>query len=630
MLLTLNVAPQASSSVSIEVLERHAVSAAPETLVFGVDLSGTSFDDTPPNGVTTVYDATLRYYYFWDFGEGYTYTAPQTFDNFPASWKSAQTAIGAKASHTFRASGNHTVRVSVWGYVGGVLTEATGTLVVTIGNPDTVFSGTDTIFMSTTSGDFGDAPSGATTVVNSDLFDVLDTYVRGQSESNPKRVMMARGRSYTMSSDMDLGLNSGQDFPTFHVVAGPGVGAKPIVTYSGANTVFDVQDNQSVLSNFSKDIVFQDIDWRGPYDSDDNSGNDPTLFSPRDTPVQLQAFTLDGCVIDGFWGINMAQGTGADIRVWSMNDSDMSNYAHSMVYGYSAYILTMTGCRQVSKLTATSTAQSNGGFVHRSGAFMTLVSKCHCFCRQGWSSAGNGYTATQPALRLNASARFNSEHHVTQCTLEAGFQVLEFNPGDSGTAPNAMNAVVDSCYLVGTFQTARMVSAANGGLTLRNCIAVYPATTTNNNGPGDFLRAGSWTTSGNSVNTATPMEVYNCTHINLRGSGSLGNFIWNEQGFSTVVDSNNVVHEPNLGTPNTPSAPLEDSGTVYWSPEYYGYRDAPAASPVSGTANPATTCYTWRPETGSPAIGAATGTFAEFDFLGTRRTNPSLGAIEPA
>lgn len=144
--------------------------------------------------------------YRWDFGDT------------EASWsyglgRSKNRAFGVCAAHVFETAGTFTVKVQMKD--GDATT--TEEVEITVDDPDTVFSGTNTICFSTT-GTFTGKPTGASEVTTSDFDVAINNNI-----ASGKRLLFRRGETFTSSTEAQID------------VAGPGIigafgsGAKPLI-----------------------------------------------------------------------------------------------------------------------------------------------------------------------------------------------------------------------------------------------------------------------------------------------------------------------------------------------------------------------------------------------------------------
>ncbi|MCP4176855.1 MAG: PKD domain-containing protein, partial [bacterium] len=104
-------------------------------------------------------------FYYWDFGD-------PGKGNWPESNKSKNHDIGYVASHVYEDPGTYTVTLTVKNMSGSTYTY---TQEITVQDPDIVFSGENTICISST-GSFEGAPAGALQITTSDITE-MENYI---------------------------------------------------------------------------------------------------------------------------------------------------------------------------------------------------------------------------------------------------------------------------------------------------------------------------------------------------------------------------------------------------------------------------------------------------------------------
>ena len=671
---TVNSATPPAGDVIINITQRSASGAqvAPETIAFECDLSSCGFDDVVSTGAPgDIYDPTFhKHYYFWDFGESYAFTAPENV--ITGLNDLSGTAVGPQAAHTFRTvNANHTVTVSVWGYVSGVLTEKTGTLSgIDVGNPDTLFSTTNTIFVSTNAlghADFDQAPTGAQEVQATDIKSVYSTYIETpDQETVPKRIMLARGRSYTVTSEVQYGKIS--KAPTVHIVAGPtggaGGDAKPILdcTTSG----FSIDDTNGVVAAESKDFVLQNLDIRGGWDSSTRTGTSGTkgISNAATTHLRINNIMADGCLVSGFTTlVYTGGGTGYAPDAFMLNDCHLSNFGEMCIYMYGGAasadqaFFTCVGTRYGSAADAVvDTPSADKGHCMRGNSEVWIINKCDGYGAQADANASihSDLLAMQGPLRPNSSSD-SMKTVATQNYLECGWTgCLELKDGGGGDLA-IINCMFDSNYCVLQAIGRYGMQISHSGVTARNSVFVQVACDgALTNGDMAIAKISGTTGSGNTEWLNGPVEIYSNTFVNLRSSrASVGanSYTDGPTDLSPVLQ-NNILHEPNIST----DIGLNDGAPYYCDPHsVLGYREINGGASFTGDkppsgftidANghiiaaraPTSTCASFAPLTGSSAVGSvSTGLVSEFDMFGTRRKTIadtharafSGGAIEP-
>lgn len=133
------------------------------------------------------------YEYSWNFGDA-------TSGTWGTSDRSKNTDKGPVAAHVYDSAGTYTITLTVRNSSGTVIETSTEEIEVT--NPDTVFSGTNTTCVSSTT-DFTGCPTGSAQVTTTDLGD-LSSYTGAGS-----RVLLRRGSSWTVGSNINFPNNAG-------------------------------------------------------------------------------------------------------------------------------------------------------------------------------------------------------------------------------------------------------------------------------------------------------------------------------------------------------------------------------------------------------------------------------------
>ncbi|MCP4180991.1 MAG: T9SS type A sorting domain-containing protein [bacterium] len=126
-------------------------------------------------------------FYYWDFGD-------PGKGNWPESNKSKNHDVGYVTSHVYDNPGNYTVTLTIKNSAGQTFTY---TQDITVQDPDIVFSGQNTICLSS-SGNFTDAPANSLQVTTTDITQILNYAATG------KRILLCRGDSWTTSGYISL------------------------------------------------------------------------------------------------------------------------------------------------------------------------------------------------------------------------------------------------------------------------------------------------------------------------------------------------------------------------------------------------------------------------------------------
>lgn len=584
---------------------RSAEMVAPEGVSFtpDFDLVGAAFGMSAPAGT---YDPRLHdLRYIWSFGDPGVFIAPV---NILPGHEDRNSAIGFFTKHVFRAPGTYTVRLDVYGTVGGAPVEAYSTRTVTIGDPDTIFAGARTFFVSPTS-DWTLAPSGA------ERFTSLNTAVQRANEDGmgPYRVMLNRGESYTWGGRR-LGFNS-EHTSTVHVVPGPGAGALPALTCTGGFGAGANYDSFFV----DKSVVFQGLRMTGPYDP--VTPGDPWVADAFSFwgPYSPRQILLDRCEMRGFGhGVLIADSAPRHIY---LNDCVIEDYAQWGLFGWHYSSLGVMGTRIQGHVDASINNDANmgGTFRVRAGAMDTVIYAGDFACRQGWSALGDGYIAVQPCIRIEADGTEGMRACVTRSTLEGGWAMMSISRGEDPSV--VLNALVDDVYYLGGYQTGNMNSVTCGGVSVHNCTAVVPATA-QRIGPalGAFVDLGH---NGTGDVLAAPIRVHANIVVNFT-AGTLA-LVANSPGYSNVVTADNIVHQPNTSPAQLSPVPLTMAPPL-WTPRERGYRSTTADLRAT-TATPAGVAASYAPQAGGAAIeGGLAGALASATLSASGRLSLSASA----
>lgn len=651
-----------AAAAGITITSRHAEQVAPEAITFEVDLDALSgFTASAPTG-TEIWDA--RYHeieYFWDFyyegtDNSYLYAAPVNIydgnDAWPNGYKNSRFALGYQATHVYRVPGTYTVRLTAYEPQSGKTAHATQS--VTIGVPDTLFSGTNTIFISP-SGDFTDAPSGAQTVTTGAIHTAIQTYIEGADVNTPKRLMLNRGESYTMSG---FSMGNGVNIPTTHIVAGAGAGAKPAVTWSGS-AGWSWRDTGTAATN-GKDFVVQNIEFTGPFDATtavDGSPNDFTFFSGADPgfvtgDIPIWAKLFDGVKVSDFsyfiedqwlgesYVLNdcITEGIGGGAGIWRVN------------------VFACLGSRFESDGNSNvDSAPGNTGWLFRLGPsnaapekrLDTIIHSCDMYNREDWNNTFP-QNLGQACIRINSDVRDGTKVNVHGSCFEGGRVSLESRSSGSPVLSCAVNGLIRCNYILGKYSSQVVFDSDQSGYSVQNNIFVVPQQVNESlNGPLDISRLISFDVTGSPSADVlnAPIRVSQNTLVNLRTDNGAYEANGNQvvavylANFNDMTDENNVFHQPNTDIATTTYAPLADAVNTYFTARETGYKDSSTAL-QTGLASSTTAGQTdlYAPETGSSAIGAAsTGLTTWRDFRGVvrptiatnRSRSQSAGAIEP-
>lgn len=607
----------ASSGVSakIGIINRSVTETAPEALVFDVSLAGF---DTLSASPGEVYDPQFHdLYYYWDFGDSYEFQAPEKLI---PQYLNSGTAYGPKVSHTFRAAGVYTVSCLIVEPSSGKST--TAQLSVTIGDENAQYPGTATVFVDATGAGSG-APEGA--LIATSLEAAFSSVYTG-SATRPRRIMLARGQTFTPSALETMGMTAHR--LSSLICAAPGTGAKPVINTANATLTWGWATGATI----DADLKIQNVVFQGPYDVTTQTGTMQTcvrVFENR--PKQL---LIDGCEFRGYdlgvYPTNTSEIVSADPYI-IVNDTVMTDYRSACLFGDVNWA--GSGNRM---------AQNPGALCGYAGANNNLIScvrfasapnviwhQNDMFSRTGWWNATvAGIYDLQSCFRGNTGSLAGAFYNVNCNVFEGGVASFSIDIDDSDTS-NPINAVVEKNMTIGYHDSYRSMEFGFGGITVRNNICIIPDGVRYGVPLYEFLVFKRRTSGGdNAANRNAPVQVYNNSFVCLTSAGNVAGgpipLVQNGDGYADVTVSNNVSHQPNRG-----GGVDNLDATVLWSPRYTHYADDNTPRDNS-KATPENTIATYGPQIGSDVLGdALSGTVAYDDFLGNIRPQyPSRGALE--
>jgi len=207
--------PRAASLLLLAVALLLPLPAAAQTVTGNLSTSRTSgaaplavFFDAQGTTCSGGCDSYHELHYAWNFDD-----AEETDD---AVWaftgKPKHLAYGPEAAHVFETPGTYTVSVVITSKTGGTDTEQ---VTITVTNPDTVYSGTNTICFANAS-PFTGCPAGATQTTTSAISTINSACTAG------KRCLLKRGDTFTGTNGIDVS-GTGTYYDDFGAAANPPV-----------------------------------------------------------------------------------------------------------------------------------------------------------------------------------------------------------------------------------------------------------------------------------------------------------------------------------------------------------------------------------------------------------------------
>lgn len=625
----------ATATATIVAEDSPTISIAPAAYQF-LAVPGTGFT-TAGAAPGEVYNPQFHdIYYFWDFGESYTHTAPtEVF----AQFKNSRYAYGPRASHVFRTPGPHTVSCLVVEAATGV--SATATFQVTIATEAATFpQAAQTLILDSTGAGLAAYPSAAVYTTYAALVTALNDLTNTSNENTPRQIIVRRGQSFTAA---DVNLSRGGPWPTTVWRAADEAGARPIFNITGTQ---NWRDDSTLTGGGVKGIAYKGIDFRGPWDSTTETGTDIVAFTVNANKPPKQ-IVFDNCRFAGFEHVISHSGTSDPHAALYLNDTEVTDWRFYGIVPDEVRLLSLTGCAICQHVDANAggTKQTSiGYFNNHSGCRMgkpipLMIHSCVFYSRNDWARTPEGIWGQQPNLRYDTDGLGGGYCSVQASVWQGGNNVITFATEQSN--PNgATNVLIEKNYFLGGHTTRKMVTLNKGGTTFRNNILVIPNTPKYDGYALVSAINSNWDTL-NALNGASPQRFYNNTIINLNPSDDMAET--ETSGWSDLVIANNVFYQPNVAPVLTADGPLDD--TQAFTPREKGYKHNISYGDglhvlQAAYATPASSVWTGTPKAGSAAIGAAaTGPVAYDDFWGVprddtlaglTRTTPSRGAFEPA
>lgn len=635
--------PQTGGTIAI-VPDPTPVNYAPQTVRFTVDLSLASFDTTetydpvPDISYNSGYrPAAHGLIYLWDTGDAGNWQAPTRVPD-----KSKRYASGFFIQHTFGEVGDHITRVLVLEPSTGKFARAETT--VTVNTPASAF--TDPIIAVNPHGDtdFSWAPAGS---------EHVNVDASGEMGRNNEPILSRKGTArhwmFKPGETFVMGMNFAQgDVAPGHFFDCPDA-SNPATLQRKNNANGDILafSGWGVLATFK----FARLNLRGQFD--------PATTLAGNSPAGNNAVTCDGrqsvdvtfyqCDIRNFRDpVNITQNNliGAPSR-WAFADCVFEdNAGYSILVGNSEnteFSASIQGCRFRQSTLAAATDTENDSFARINMIEWQYVAKCDFF----------GFVESNAPLKVAEGNAASGEFpvigavnvNVHDCVIEGALACIWIARGMNDRGATVHNILVDNCILIGTWALPEFVVASACGITMRGNRAWRP----------DILAAGSpplrafirmdlnTTVSGAQGQTipAGPIRIEHNTMINdlsaANGQSGAAPMVGDVNGqfiaAGVIEEAYNLVHHPNLASPETPFGPISMDPLVP-SLNTDGRRTAPSGAPDVSLITTGS-MPTGRPLETSPAIAAiaaATGPRDPlFDADHLKRPDArSIGALEPA
>jgi hypothetical protein len=245
--------------------------------------------------------------YRWNFGK--TGAGNWQATDGSGTGRSKNIAFGPWTCAIYETAGTYTVTLQVWAADGST---ANYTTTVTVSDPDTVFSGNNTICFST-SGTFTSSPAGSLQVTTSDFDAAIATY-----KGSGKRLLFRATETFNSSTFATINVTGPGTIGSF------GAGAKPIITGSG----FALLDISSVSTPGLTDWRIMDLKLQG---NNFDTSSDGVQWSGGMDQVTLLRLDFDGC----YQGVSADHGT--------LDAANLSHAGHTLFDQIAVVECTATG-----------------------------------------------------------------------------------------------------------------------------------------------------------------------------------------------------------------------------------------------------------------------------------------------
>lgn len=541
------------------------------------DIDGFDVPGGPAPGET--YDPSFHdITYVWTVSPG-VFEAFDGPDNMVPAWNDPSRAYGRQVAFFFPKPG--TYEIALWAR-DGAGNEARATYSVSVADPNSVYPGDRTLYVSFDPGEGWDgAPSGGQFV---DSAGALGTALAKAKE--PLRVLFKRGQTFSLATIGVARRQLGQ-------VDAWGQGALPVlISADGQSPIFEFGKRSQIAGFTAANLAFQ-----GDWDSTTETGystRSPLLWTKSQTPCH---YAVWNCHFSGFDHLDFEQAKGVSGTVL-MGNSHVTNWRN---FGF---LLRSPDTRF--GVVGTAVAQhpdalhggpkrgalwNTHGPIRIADCAKVYIGMSDFFSRTGWSGLA-GELADQPCLRLNTTATRGNAYNLDRIVCEGGFHPVSFDAANERTEEQPGNYVIDKALMIGSSKTiGPFIVADLGGVTARNMIGVLPDTPRKHpNRWQGVIRTNLDNPSPDNIKA--PATFYGISALNLLGEANAFEDPWEfylgRDDFANHTLENVVLHEAASGDDALDlSTPIPGI-----TPRYRGIR------------------YGFSPQTGT--LAAAIGRGAEF------------------
>lgn len=602
-----------SGTVAITILDRSNLQIAPEGVFFRASVADASITE---NSNRSAYDPSWHdVTYVWSFGDIHAVSDKVT--NVAASQNDLNSGYGKEVGHTFTRPGTYTVTCDAYG-PGGYI--GRGTEVITVGDPDALFTGNRTILVGSADAAYPGAQVVSTLDQGRAALEALNT---------TGRVLVQRGHVETTGTSF-FGTDSYENI----YVSTYGTGARPQITATNGFALFGGWDSFA-----GRDMVIQGLDCTGGWNPQSETGNRGLSFL-RAQALTNASMVVDDCIAKNFGLSIYAPSTGAAGGTTNLhiNNTLVEGYAEYALFTFITGPNDITSCTGVGLLQdplANSGGSGQIGNGNTQGPFRSNTGGryyfdcCDFFSRCSWTPAGDPWY--QSCVRFNSRLTDAASAVFTRCAMESGGPVFSCTESEGGGHARVhSNVLVDKTLMVGSHHTLDLIEVEVSGFTFQNCICVMPEQPARSGFNTNWIDI----KSGGVANGSVPLKVRHCTFIDNRPSsqGLAPNSVFSgDTGkLSAETEENNVFQFDQQTGREFENADLSTTqlATVggQWTSRYLGEKRG--GVPLNTfRATPPDSVKTYRPNAGSPVISDASGLVAYDDFTGAVRSSPDRGAV---
>ena len=246
--------------------------------------------------------------YTWNFGDNNA----GTWAYGAKSGSSRNAATGPIASHVFETSGTYTVSLTVFD---GTYTKTTSTT-ITVQDPATIFSGTNTICFST-SATYTNCPSGAAHVQTSDFAAAINN-----NQAANRRLLFRRGETFTATASGTISANGPG------IIGAYGTASDPKPNIVGPGTTYIIELARGSAGDWRiMDLALSGQSTINPF----NVGVNATGPFDKATLLRLDVSGVHSGIAASHWALSPGD---VSFDQWAIQDSTVSGIPGCNWYGH--------------------------------------------------------------------------------------------------------------------------------------------------------------------------------------------------------------------------------------------------------------------------------------------------------